>query len=572
MARFEKFRCAMGALLLVACGAPSGDTPAAQEDGSGVTLFVNGTVLTMNEAAPRAEAVAIKNGLILAVGDRDATEARFDDKVSVRDLEGHTILPGLIDAHGHFAIGASTAVMADLQPSPAGDVDTLAALGAKLEEWRMANPASPWILGFGYDDSLLAENRHPTRDDLDKISDEVPILLLHVSAHLLSCNSPCLAASGITAETENPLGGVIRRKAGTQEPDGVLEETAMQLALANLPTPTPESAMGAMAANQALYVRNGITTVQEGAGRAAQLGGIAAFAGTGALDIDIVGYQFMNSPDGLADTFETSRTYENHFRIGGIKLVLDGSPQGKTAWLTEPYHVIPSGNPADYAGYATMDAMAVDGLLAKAFERNVQVLAHANGDAAADQLLAGVESANELHGIADRRPVMIHAQTARDDQLDRMHSQGMIPSFFVAHTFYWGDWHRDSVLGPDRAMRISPLRSALDRDIVLTIHNDSPVVPPDMMRLVWTAVNRQTRSGQVLGEQERVSPMEALEAITIDAAYQYFEEDSKGSIEIGKRADLAILSADPTEVEPLAIADIAVLETIKDGEVIYSRE
>jgi len=530
------------------------------------------TVLTMNQAAPRAEALAVKDGLIVAVGDRSSTEALFDGQAAVRDLEGQTILPGLIDTHGHFAIGASTATMADLQPTPAGDVDDLLALKAKIEAWRADNPASPWILGFGYDDSLLAENRHPTRDDLDQISDEVPILLLHVSAHFVTCNTPCLQAAGITAATENPAGGVIRRKAGTQEPDGVLEETAMQLALAKLPPPTPESAMRAMAANQAVYLRNGITTAQEGAGRPAQLAGLQAFAGSGALEIDIVGYQFVSNPEALDVGLGISRTYTDHFRRGGIKLVLDGSPQGKTAWLTEPYHVIPSGSPSDYAGYNIMEAADVDAVLASAFERNIQVLAHANGDAAADQLLAGVARANETHGLADRRPVMIHAQTARDDQLDQIAENGLIPSFFVAHTFFWGDWHRDSVLGPDRANRISPLRSARDRDITLTIHNDSPVVPPDMMRLVWTAVNRQTRSGDVLGEDERISAMEALEAITIDTAYQYFEEDSKGSVEVGKRADLTILSADPTAVDPEMIADILVMETIKDGEVIYTRE
>ncbi len=533
-------------------------------------MFVNGSVLTMNEDMPRAEAVAVKDGVIVAVGARAQTEALFDDAATVRDLDGRTLMPGLIDAHGHFAIGSSTAVMADLQPSPAGDVDTLAALRAKLEAWHEANPASPWILGFGYDDSLLAENRHPTREDLDAISPDIPILLIHVSAHLLTCNSACLEAAGISAQTADPVGGIIRRKAGTQVPDGVLEERAMQLALAKLPAPTHETAMAAMAANQSIYLRNGITTAQEGAGNPAQLAGLQAFGASGNLKIDLVGYQIMQTRDALSEDFAPSKTYTDHYRLGGIKLVLDGSPQGKTAWLTEPYHVIPSGNPDDYAGYGTMEAAEVDGLFSAAFGRDIQVLAHANGDAAADQLLAGVERAGVLHGNADRRTVMIHAQTARDDQLDKMRASGVIPSFYVAHTFFWGDWHRDSVLGPERASRISPLRTSLDKDMVLTIHNDSPVVPPDMMRLVWTAVNRKTRSGDVLGPDERISPMEALRAVTIDAAYQYFEEDSKGSLEIGKRADMVILSADPTVVDAMAIADIAVLETIKDGAVIYT--
>ena len=562
--------CALAAVIISGCGASVQDeADLATPDGAGAVIFVNGSVLTMNEGAPRAEALAVRDGLILAVGDRADVEVQVGVGAQVRDLDGKTILPGLIDTHGHFAIGASTAAMADLQPSPAGDVDTLGQLIAKLEDWYADNSSSPWILGFGYDDSLLAEQRHPTRDDLDAISNEIPILLIHVSAHFVTCNTPCLEAAGIHAETPDPAGGVIRRRSGSQEPDGVLEETAMQLALAKLPAPTPQAAFAAMAANQAVYTRNGITTAQEGAGNPAQLAGIEAFGQNGGLDIDIVGYQLMRTPDDLDAGFSVSDDYVGGFRRGGIKLVLDGSPQGKTAWLTEPYHVPPLGGADDYAGYAIMESEDVDALLAKAFERNIQVLAHANGDAAADQLLAGVVRANDVHGAADKRPVMIHAQTARDDQLDLMRDTGVIPSFFVAHTFFWGDWHRDSVLGGDRAARISPLRSSLDRGMPLTVHNDSPVVPPNMMRLVWTAVNRRTRSGQVLGPDERITPMEALRAVTIDAAYQYFEEDSKGSIEVGKRADLTILSADPTQVDPLTIQDIMVLETIKDGRSIF---
>ena len=558
------------AMTLSGCGATEQDEVGlAPADGAGAVIFVNGSVLTMNEDAPRAEALAVRDGLILAVGDRADVEAQVGFGAELRDLGGKTILPGLIDTHGHFAIGSSTAAMADLQPSPAGNVDTLDQLTAKLEGWYTENTSSPWILGFGYDDSLLAEKRHPTRDDLDAVSDEIPILLIHVSAHFVACNTPCLEAAGIGAETPDPAGGVIRRRSGSQEPDGVLEETAMQLALAKFPAPTPQTAFAAMAANQAVYVRNGITTAQEGAGNRAQLAGIEAFAENGGLDIDIVGYQLMRNPQALDAEFSISEDYAGGFRRGGIKLVLDGSPQGKTAWLTEPYHVPPLGGPDDYAGYAIMESDAVNALLAKAFERNIQVLAHANGDAAADQMLAGVMRANDMHGAADRRPVMIHAQTARDDQLDLMRDTGVIPSFFVAHTFFWGDWHRDSVLGHARAARISPLRSSLDRGMTLTVHNDSPVVPPDMMRLVWTAVNRRTRSGQVLGPDQRITPMEALRAVTIDAAYQYFEEDSKGSIDVGKRADLTILSADPTQVDPLTIQDIMVVETIKDGRSIY---
>ena len=168
-------------------------------------------------------------------------------------------------------------------------------------------------------------------------------------------------------------------------------------------------------------------------------------------------------------------------------------------------------------------------------------------------------------GLFNRR------QTVRDDQLDQMKALQIIPSYFASHTFFWGDWHRDSVLGPQRAKRISPLKSTLNRQMPYTLHNDAPVVPPDMLRLVWSAVNRVTRSAEVLGHQQRISVLDALKGVTLNAAYQNFEEQIKGSIEVGKLADLVILSANPLRVDPMQIKDIQVLETLKAGKSIYQQ-
>ncbi len=190
--------------------------------------------------------------------------------------------------------------------------------------------------------------------------------------------------------------------------------------------------------------------------------------------------------------------------------------------MTQPYSHPPHGQDENYKGYASLENSEANAFILQAFSRNIPVLAHANGDAAADQLLTAVTLANTALGIADRRPVMIHAQTVREDQIDSMKVQGLIPSYFSAHTFYWGDWHRDSVFGEQRANRISPLQSTVARDMVFTTHNDTPVVPPDMMRLLWASVNRVTRSGKVLGPEQRVSPLQALKSVTLNAAYQYF--------------------------------------------------
>jgi predicted amidohydrolase YtcJ len=166
---------------------------------------------------------------------------------------------------------------------------------------------------------------------------------------------------------------------------------------------------------------------------------------------------------------------------------------------------------------------------------------------------------------------MIHAQTVREDQLDRMKTIGMIPSFFSAHTFYWGDWHKSSVLGKERAYRISPTASAIKRDMIFTIHNDAPVVPPDVMRLIWATVTRQSRSGEIIGPDQRISVMDALKATTINAAYQIREENTKGSLEARKFADFVVLGEDPLSVEPDHLKDIEIEETIYRGKVVYKK-
>ena len=426
-------------------------------------------------------------------------------------------------------------------------------------------------MGVGYDDSLLAEGRHPTREELDEVSTSMPVAISHVSGHLMSCNSRCLELAGIDAETPDPKGGHIRRRPGSSEPNGVLEETAMYGVRRILPRPDLAMQVKLLEKAQAEYASYGLTTIQDGASRQDNLPVLARAAEQRALYLDVVSYPHNTLGIEVLKQHPPSRQYRNNYRIGGIKITLDGSPQGKTAWLTQPYFHPPHGQPHDYKGYPILADDKLRPLVEYAVENDIQLLMHANGDAADNQMIRTLKEASNRHGKAATRPVMIHAQTAREDQIDAMVEQGIIPSYFVAHTFYWGDWHRDSVFGEQRASRISPLRSSADKGLLYTIHNDTPVVPADMMRLLWTAVNRVTRSGKILGEGQRVSVIEGIRAMTLDAAYQYFEEGSKGSIEAGKRADLVMLERNPMKIDPMAIKDIAVLETIKDGQTVFRR-
>ena len=517
------------------------------------------------------DAVAVSGGRILAAGSEADVAARAGRDAKIVDLKGRTMLPGFVDCHGHIAMTALLMGFQNLAPEPAGPVRSIADIKTELVKYRekTGGGRGGWLLGAMYDDSLLAEKRAVTCADLDEVSTEQPILVYHASLHVAVVNSYALSLLGIGADTPDPQGGVIRRWPGTREPNGILEEGALSLVMPRLPQASLDELLDLLDAVQDRYAAWGITTAQDGATRRPDYDLLSLAAARDRLKIDVVAYPFFTHIDDLAKgDVEMKRDY-NGFKVSGIKLMLDGSPQAKTAWLTKPYEVVPPGFEPDYRGYRIVDDESAAAMVDDAFSRGWQVYAHCNGDAAADQFIAAIEKATEKHGLSDRRSTVIHAQTLREDQLDLMQRLGVMPSFFVTHTFYWGDWHRDSVLGPERASRISPVRSTIARGMRYTLHNDSPVVPSDCRMLLWSAVNRETRSGKVLGEDQRVSALDALRGITIDAAYQHFEDDIKGSIEPGKFADLVIAEEDPETMKASALRDLAITETVKRGETIF---
>ncbi len=569
---------AIGVLaVFVACSSPRSSeiAPPIPAD----LVFLGDHILTVDPATEGARGVAIRGDSIAAVGSRAEISRSIGPATRVVELGDRALVPGFIDAHGHLGLVMLVVDYLNASSPPVGPMrsieDIVAALRLRIDERRPA--AGELVVGYGYDDSLLAEGRHPTRDDLDRASPTQPIVLLHVSAHLATANSAALAAIGYDATTPDPPGGLIRRREGSREPDGVLEEAALGPALASQANAlgSPERLAEAVHKGLAHHARFGITTVQDGASYPAMIDGLRAVAEQSPLALDVAAYlreETSNGPPAAALGY--SRDYRNGVRVAGVKFVLDGSPQGRTAWMTEPYREGPPGASADYRAYPTLDPDFYRVRAAELIRAGVPFLAHANGDAAIDLMIEGVAGAlRELEGegkpAPDHRSVAIHAQLARPDQLDAMKRLGIVPSFFAAHPFFWGDWHRKS-FGDARALAISPLRSARNRDLVFTIHNDAPVVPPDILRLIEIAVLRETRSGFVLGEGERVTVEEALRAVTLDAAYGYFEEDRKGSITPGKRADLVVLAADPRAVPSHAIGEIEIVETIARGRSVYA--
>ncbi len=559
------------ALSILAVLAASGANAAAAAD----TLYSGGPIITMDDRQPSAEAIVVREGRIAFVGSSKAAHA-FSPGARPIDLHGHTLSPGFIDAHGHVSGVGLQALSANLLPAPDGEGNSIPALQKIMREFR-AHPATPEgykvLIGFGYDDSQLVEQRHPTRTELDAIATDIPVILMHQSGHLGAYNSKALELAGITADTPNPEGGVIRREPGSNLPDGVLEESAHNLALAKLmPVMTLDQSLAMLEAGLALYMKYGYTTAQDGKTDAGTLQLLPLAAKAGKLKIDVVAYPdievALHDPAMQGPLYGLN--YTDHFRIGGVKISLDGSPQGKTAWLGQPYYRVPEGEKPDYAGYPAFPDAKVNALISQAWDHGWQVLAHANGDAAIDQLIQAVAAAEAAHPDTQLMPVLIHGQTLRRDQVAEIRRLGIFPSLFPMHTYYWGDWHRDSVLGPARAENISPTRWVLDAGMKFTSHHDAPVVFPDSMRVLDATVNRTTRSGHVLGPDQRVTPEQAMKSITLWAAEQYSEQASKGSIEVGKRADLVVLSDNPLTIARPALHTIRVLQTIKDGDVVYS--
>lgn len=569
------------AAVLMACSPDATETPITTVPDPGTsavfadTIFSGGPIVTVDDALGTVEALAIRNGRILATGSADELSDLTGPATEQVDLAGHTLAPGFIDGHAHVANFGMQAVGANLLAPPDGQVTNIDELVTTLQDWA-ANSSDDdrvgWIFGIGYDDSVLEEGRHPTREDLDLVSTDMPVIAIHISGHFATVNSKGLELIGYDADTPDPAGGIIRRQAGGREPNGVLEELAAIPVMMSVLTPgTSEDFEYFTQRGLELAMSFGYTTAQEGRAFASSHEALANYASTRGFPIDVVSYIDYTDTSPM-DSAWNSREYQDGYRVGGVKITLDGSPQGRTAWRTEPYLLPPDGQPDDYLGYpAIEDDAVVMGVFDQAYEQGWQVLIHANGDAAIDQLIRAMGPSQERFGPGDRRHTLIHGQYIRMDQLDALQELELAASLFPMHTFYWGDWHSE-IIGDDLARNISPTRAALDRGIPLTSHTDAPVALPNLMQVMWATVNRTTRSGRVLGAEQRLTPEEALKAITLWGAWQHFEEDEKGSITPGKIADLVVLSENPLTVDPARINEIIVLETIKEGRVVWRRD
>jgi len=557
------------ALSLAACGQkPASDTAATAAD----LIISGGPIVTMAGDQPTTvEAIVVDDGRIVFVGSKAEALKRQGAGTVLKDLAGKTLMPGFIDGHAHVQQFGAQAIGANLLAPPDGTVNTIDDVVERLKAFG-ASPdvaLTGAIYGTGYDDSLLG--RHPNREDLDKVSTTVPVIAVHISGHFAALNTLGLKMVGYDASTPNPEGGVIRREADGRTPNGVLEELAAIPVMMKFLTPaTPAGRDDVLTRGFELAKSYGYTTANEGRMIGPSSGVMADAANRGLIDIDVVGWMDYTGRSALDTSYST--TYKNHYRLGGLKITLDGSPQGRTAWRTVPYLIPPDGQKPGYKGYpAIPETKQVEAYLDEAYAKGWPVKVHANGDAAIDQLFEALKPVVAKHGVKPGQLILVHGQFIRPDQVQQLKSLGIFPSMFPMHTFYWGDWYKQ-IVGPEQANRISPMRSILNTGLHATSHTDAPVALPNLMQVVWATVNRTSRSGDVIGPDERVTPYEAMKMVTLWGAEQFGEQATKGSIEEGKLADLVVLSGNPITVDPATINRIQVLETIKEGKTVWVRE
>lgn len=531
-------------------------------------IFINGNILTMNEKHPTAEAVLVEGEDIIRVGTREEVMRMAGRGAKIIDLKGRTLMPGFFDAHGHFISYALARLsFVDLRCAPVGEIKNIDQMIQVLKNSPQARKGKGPIIGFGYDDTLSQDGRMAEASDLDKVSKTRPVIVIHSSFHVVMANTKAMEVTGVDAPDFQPEGGVVRRRNG--KAIGIFEEVAacrklMEMAydlhaIAELP--------GGMGKVCGEYLSQGVTTICEGANgndmaKVVQLG----------MKMGQFPARYILCP-GLTDAGEVPpRIKGKHIINGPVKLLMDGSIQCYTAALTKPYATPAPGHEdeQDYCGYTHMSVEELRGKLETILDSNRSFAIHSNGDAALDKILEALEGCKNLSKNNYKRNLIIHCQTVRDDQLDKMKSLHLYPSFFPAHLYVWGDRHYESFLGPERAMRLDPVAGAVERGLEFSLHNDAPVTNTRPLEAVWNAVTRRTQKGLVLGEEQKVSVEEALKGITIYAAFQYKVEDILGSIEEGKKADFVALDKNPLAVRPDELLNIRAQRVWVDGQLVWS--
>jgi predicted amidohydrolase YtcJ len=562
-------------------------TTTATNDSTKATMYYGGDIITMEgDSAMYAEAIVEKDGKIIFVGDKATALSKAGNKAVQVDLAGKTLLPGFIDTHGHMVYFGK-----NLMDQSLTGVKDIPEIIQRMQSHIAQVPGDGWIVGMGYAPLKMKELRHPTADELDKVSMDRPVLIVHSSGHGGSMNHALMKLLHIDEKTVDPAGGEYIREKGSKMPAGPMEETALIDVRNQRPAFTGEAADKVIEGASKIWASNGQTTAMEcGLGLGADDISIVENAiEKKILPIDLVVFSkesatddVVNAAYGVSESYAPKSTgnatkllsnrvdldkrYINRVRLGGIKFWLDGNPV--LAWMSEAYATPPPGRKPGFKAYGQIPDSLIFSFFDKYWKTNMQINMHVMGDEAIEQALRAIEAAVKKHGMSDHRPVFVHCGYARPDQIARMKTVGAIPSFLSIGLYGQGD-EIEQLWGTKRASNGMAAQSMLKAGVPFTLSHDAPITPPMIMPLVSAAVNRITSSGKLLGADQRISPYQALQAVTSAAAYQIKEEKNKGTLQVGKVADFVMLDQNPLKVAPATLADIKVVETIKEGKSIF---
>ena len=535
------------------------------------TVYFNGDILTMEGDTPKyVEAVVVKDNKIAYIGDMREALSQAGSNAALQDLKGHTLLPGFIDTWGHFALIAQDTLGVNLAYFSRNPPQTRAQLINRLRS--EAKVFNGWVVGTGYAEAMLSDGGL-TIADLDAAFPKQAVLLENISTLTGMVNSAGLKKLGITKATKAVSGFIpVDPKTGelTGELIGMPYLEAVAKAVGKY---SQDLTFETYRKAEKIYVSNGFTTAQSYEASIADMRNMRLAIDRKIVAIDLIALPTFDIVDQmLASNPNTQFGVYSHgdggFKVAGIQVPTDGAPQLRLAYFTKPY-LDTTGFPKDWRGFAYYPQALFDKYTKLAYEKNIQYFGYSNGDAGIDMTLAALSKTIAETGITeDRRTVIAHSFFARDDQLDDYKKKNVMAVMMPNDTWLYGDVY-NKVLGGERAANLSPANSANAKGITLALHNDTPSSGPNVLFSVWSAVNRKTFSGAVLGPEQRITPYLALQGFTRNAAYQYKEELSKGSLAPGKLADLVVLDQNPLKVAPDDIKNIQVLKTIKGGVEVY---
>lgn len=536
------------------------------------SLWHDGTIITMDGPVPRTvQAVVVRDGKIVFAGSEAKARKVAGPRAEDHDLDGATMLPGFVDAHSHFSLlmQVNTGIDLDAGDQPPGTIPALIGLlRAGIEHRKI--PDSDWVVAWNYKDAPLAEKRHITRDDLDAAFPGRKVLLVHFTGHGMVASSAALAAAGVKDDTPNPAGGLFLRDAKGR-PNGVMFESALYAIAGVMPRPTAAQMLEALEQTQTGYARLGFTHAQDGATQLPDLNFLLSQPARAAMKIDLALLPSYSLLDNLLTRQDLKNgQYQGHTKVQGIKFVLDGSPQARTALFTRQYKLGSPDGQHPWHGQSLVNQQEFDAMAAKVHARGWQLFVHANGDAAIDMAIKGFDTLG-IKAKDNRRPVVIHSQFQRRDHLPAYRRIGVGPAYFSNHTLYFADVHRSNF--PNEVVDfISPFKAAMKAGLQPSNHSDAPVTRLDPFIQLWSSMTRTSVTGVVSGADQRLSAYEGLQMLTTGPAWQVFEENRKGRIKVGLLADFVVLDKNPLATPVDQIRGIKVVMTVKEGKVIWRRD